>query len=59
MVLKLNISKTTFIIFKTKNKKCLVSRNIIFGTDPLDRDKSTQFLGVILNEKLTWDLASC
>ena len=53
--LSLNVKKTNFISFRTKNK-CM-PENVKINIDGVDisRVTSTKFVGVIINETLTWD----
>ena len=52
--LSLNYQKTHYIIFKTKNKACHANRSLLIDGHPINQVSSTKFLGVILNESLTW-----
>jgi hypothetical protein len=53
--LSLNVAKCNFIVFTTKNKH--VSDDITLKIDNMHitRVGHTKFLGVVINEKLTWD----
>ena len=52
--LSLNVTKTNFIIFRSKDRKAVFSNNIkINGTD-IDRVESTKYLGVYIDSKLKW-----
>jgi hypothetical protein len=52
--LSLNIKKTNFMFFTTsKNYKTLTEKIFINGEE-ITRVESTKFLGVIIDEKLTW-----
>ena len=53
-MLSINISKTNYILFRTKNKRCTITDNITFGDQIIERVTSTRFLGVIINESLSW-----
>ena len=54
--LSLNLTKTKFMIFKPNSKKIDVNESVFkFGTETIQRVKSTQFLGVTLDELLTWN----
>ena len=50
-----NVKKTNFILFRTKNKRMTENVKIhIYGVD-ISRVTSIKFVGVIINETLTWD----
>lgn len=51
--LSVNIKKCNFILFSTKQTKVDIKINI--DKFEIERVKHTKFLGVIINEKLTWD----
>jgi hypothetical protein len=51
--LSVNVKKCNFILFSTKQIKVDIKINI--DKFELERVKHTKFLGVIINEKLTWD----
>ncbi|MEE4247207.1 MAG: reverse transcriptase family protein [Kangiellaceae bacterium] len=52
--LSINYTKTQYIIFKTKNKRCQSTKAIMLDEHEILRVTSTRFLGVILNETLNW-----
>lgn len=52
--LSLNIKKTNYILFRTKNKIIKEIPDIKINGHTLDQVKKTKFLGVIINETLTW-----
>lgn len=52
--LSLNIKKTHFIIFHFKQKKITSPVLIHIDDNILEQVKTTKFLGVIINENLTW-----
>ena len=52
--LSLNIDKTNFMVFKTKNKRVLANNDVKINNTKLTRVISTKFLGIILDENLTW-----
>jgi len=52
--LSLNIKKTNFILFKTRNSKNLYDLKLSIDGIDIDRVIKTKFLGVIVNETLTW-----
>lgn len=52
--LSLNIKKTNYMLFRSKSKKNLKDLNVLIdGTNVLEVTK-TKFLGVIINNTLTW-----
>ena len=53
--LLLNVKKTNLILFRTKNKR--ITENVKIHIDGVDISRVTtiKFLGVIINETLTWD----
>ena len=52
--LSLNVTKTNFMIFRSKHRKAGFSNIIkINGTD-IDRVESTKYLGVYIDSKLNW-----
>jgi hypothetical protein len=54
--LSLNIKKTNFILFRNKKRKHLTSVPIIKIDDTkIEQVQNTKFLGVIINESLTWN----
>lgn len=54
--LSLNIKKTNFMIFRSKNKKLPKGEvKIKIEDKPIERVDHTKFLGVIINDRLTWD----
>jgi exonuclease III len=52
--LSLNIDKTNYMIFKPKNKKIQSDINITINNNNLIQVNSSKFLGVILDENLSW-----
>ena len=52
--LSLNIKKTIYILFNSKQKQIKV--NLIIKVDNVEIDKvsKTKFLGIIINENLRW-----
>ena len=53
--LSVNINKSCYILFKTKNKKIdNSSLNILLNGTLLPQVKFTKFLGVLIDENLTW-----
>ena len=53
--LSLNIGKTCFMIFKTKNKKIHVTKNVNIQKHNIDRIFDIKFLGIYLDSQLTWN----
>jgi len=53
--LSLNINKTNFILFHTKSKVINYTPKIIIDNTPVAQVKETKFLGVVINESLTWN----
>ena len=53
--LSLNITKTKFILFRSINKKPKHNVKIIINDTNIDQVKSTNFLGAIIDECLTWN----
>ena len=53
--LSLNVSKTYYIIFRSQGmRNPVVTTPLIIKDETIKRDHKTKFLGVILDEKLTW-----
>lgn len=52
--LSLNIKKTNFMLFKARNKSIAHHITVQIDGTILNQVTSTKFLGVILNENLTW-----
>jgi len=53
--LSLNISKTSYMVFKTRKRRLHITNDIIINKNIISRVQSTQFLGVILDCHLIWD----
>jgi len=55
-LLSLNIKKTNYMIFSGPNKKIEsnLNHNIIINNKPIDRVPQVKFLGIIIDEHLTW-----
>ena len=53
--LSLNVKKTNFILFRTMNKH--MTQNVKIHIDGVDMSRvtTTKFVGVIINETLTWN----
>ena len=53
--LSLNITKTKFILFRSINKKPKHDVKITINNMNIDQVKSTNFLGIVIDECLTWN----
>ena len=53
--LSINITKTKFILFKTKKKKLNYKIEISKNNQNIEQVNQTTFLGVIIDENLTWN----
>ena len=51
--LSLNVKKTNYILFYNKNVKKFKGQ-IKIDSKEVDRVENTQFLGIIIDEKLNW-----
>ena len=52
--LSVNISKTNYIIFKPRQKKQIFDLNLKINNKEINRVNEVCFLGVILDENLSW-----
>ena len=53
--LSLNVSKTYYILFRSQGmRQPLIGENLEIRGEHIQRDCKTKFLGVIVDEKLTW-----
>ena len=52
--LSLNVNKSHFIIFQPKRKKLEYQITIKLNKQPIEQVSSTQFLGYIIDEEMTW-----
>jgi hypothetical protein len=52
--LSLNIKKSNYIIFKPRQKRQVYNLALTINNNTIDRVKEVCFLGVILDENLTW-----
>ena len=52
--LSLNVKKTHFMIFKTKNKNIKHSNSVKIGREIISEVEHTKFLGVIIDNRLNW-----
>jgi len=53
--LSLNIQKTKYIIFCSKNKSTNSDKEIKIHNEPIRQEKTIRFLGVVLDNTLRWD----
>ncbi len=53
--LSLNTNKTKFILFRSSNKKPKYNVKIAINDKNIEQVKSTNFLGIIIDECLTWN----
>jgi hypothetical protein len=53
--LSVNVSKTNFILFGSKHYPSNTSYSVLLNDKCLDRVNCTKFLGVYIDEKLTWN----
>ena len=52
--LSINTTKTKYIIFKSRNKKCDIEIDIKLNDNIIQQASHIKFLGVILDRELTW-----
>ena len=52
--LTLNVKKSNFIVFKSRSKKLKKELHIKLNKKTLERVKQTKFLGIMVDEHLTW-----
>ena len=52
--LSINTEKNKFILFRTKNKKPKYTINILINNNNIKQVKNTTFLGIVIDECLTW-----
>jgi hypothetical protein len=52
--LSVNTNKTNYILFKGKNKKNYKNISIIFDKTQLVQKQSIKFLGVVIDENISW-----
>lgn len=52
--LSLNVEKTNYMIFSTKRKRVQTNSYIHINNKPLKRVDSTKFLGIMLDNQLSW-----
>jgi hypothetical protein len=53
--LSLNVSKTHFMIFRSKNIKLEVTNQLFLDGTIIEMVSKTKFIGVMLDDKLKWD----
>ena len=54
--LSLNIDKTTYVIFRNKNKQMSkIADDLQVGNNVCKQEKSCQYIGMMLDEKMSWD----
>ena len=54
--LSLNIDKTMYVIFRNKNKQMgKIADDLQVGNNVFKREKSCQYIGMMLDEKMNWD----
>jgi hypothetical protein len=53
--LSINIAKTTFIIFRKPSSTIILPKKLAFQNEYIGRVASCKFLGLKMNEHLTWD----
>jgi hypothetical protein len=54
-ILSLNLKKTHYMLFHFRQKKLSMSLDLKIDNNPIERVSSTKFLGVVLNENLSWN----
>ena len=52
--LSLNLKKTNFMVFKPRQKRCSFSVQIYINEQRIEQVKESVFLGVVLDEHLSW-----
>ena len=53
--LSLNVSKTHFILFRSQGmRNPVINEELTIKNEPIKQDYKTKFIGVIVDEKLTW-----
>ena len=53
--LSLNLSKTNYVLFRPKGKKDDINISLTYDNTDIKQEKVTKFLGVYLDECLTWE----
>ena len=52
--LSLNLSKTHFMVFRSKNRKMLNDMLITINGKTIEKVKNTKFLGLYVDDELSW-----
>ena len=52
--LSVNIKKTNYVIFKSKQKRVDANLSLYYDNNPLKKEQFTKFLGVYIDENLSW-----
>ena len=52
--LSLNVEKSKFMIFKTRQKKYCLDIQLLINNECIEQVNETMFLGAILDENLSW-----
>ena len=52
--LSVNINKTNYVIFSSKQKTTKINLPVLFDDKPLKRVNVVKFLGIYIDENLTW-----
>ena len=52
--LSVNIKKTNYVIFKSKQKRVNANLSLYYNNNPLKKEQFTKFLGVYIDENLSW-----
>ena len=53
--LSVNVSKTKYVLFRTAQSKLTTKKqNLVFRQNKIEQVKSIKFLGVYIQEHLTW-----
>ena len=52
--LSVNIGKTTYIVFRPKQKSIALNMSFLFDTKPLKRVNVVKFLGIFIDDNLSW-----
>ena len=52
--LSINVKKTKLIILKPRQKTLPLTRQIIIENDVLEQVRNTKFLGIYVDQQLTW-----
>jgi hypothetical protein len=53
--LSLNVNKTHYMIFKTRNRRIGTFDDIIINSNMIDRVESTKFVGVMIDAEMKWE----